>query len=49
MVVGSQARILYSDQQGRAALAKAFNKAVASGEIKVMLCKVINLNNKILR
>ena len=35
MVVGSQARILYSDQQGRVAIALAFNKAVAAGEIKV--------------
>eukprot|EP00117_Sycon_ciliatum_P006458 scpid39974/ scgid9989/ Urocanate hydratase; Imidazolonepropionate hydrolase len=34
MVVGSQARILYSDRQGRIALAVAFNKAVASGELK---------------
>ena len=34
LVVGSQARILYSDQQGRAAIAKAFNEAVAKGEIK---------------
>ena len=32
-----QARILYSDQEGRAALAKAFNRAVAKGEIRVML------------
>lgn len=28
LVVGSQARILYSDQRGRVALAEAFNKAV---------------------
>ena len=35
LVVGSQARILYSDQQGRSAIAKAFNEAVASGDIKV--------------
>uniref|UniRef100_A0A914XKY5 Urocanate hydratase n=1 Tax=Plectus sambesii TaxID=2011161 RepID=A0A914XKY5_9BILA len=33
MVVGSQARILYSDQEGRAALALAFNQAVRSGRI----------------
>ena len=33
LVVGSQARILYSDQEGRAAIAKAFNEAVASGEV----------------
>lgn len=34
MVVGSQARILYSDQAGRIALAQAFNKAVADGRLK---------------
>jgi len=33
MVVGSQARILYSDQAGRMALAEAFNAAVASGQL----------------
>ncbi len=33
MVVGSQARILYSDAEGRRAIAAAFNKAVAAGEI----------------
>ena len=33
LVVGSQARILYSDQEGRMAIARAFNDAVASGEI----------------
>jgi urocanate hydratase len=32
--VGSQARILYSDNKGRAALAVAFNKAVAMGTLK---------------
>jgi len=37
MVVGSQARILYADQQGRTAIALAFNKAIASGEITVGL------------
>ena len=35
MVVGSQARILYSDQLGRVKIALAFNKAVKNGEIKV--------------
>ena len=35
LVVGSQARILYSDQQGRVAIALAFNKAVKEGLIKV--------------
>ncbi|ESO83606.1 hypothetical protein LOTGIDRAFT_222456 [Lottia gigantea] len=33
MVVGSQARILYSNQLGRQAIALAFNKAIADGEI----------------
>jgi urocanate hydratase len=33
LVVGSQARILYADTQGRIALADAFNKAVAAGKI----------------
>merc|ERR1711971_173721 len=34
MVVGSQARILYSDQRGRTALALRFNAAIAAGEIE---------------
>merc|ERR1712032_706350 len=34
MVVGSQARILYSDQRGRTALALSFNAAIAAGEIE---------------
>ena len=34
-VVGSQARILYSDQMGRTAIALAFNDAVNSGKLKV--------------
>ncbi|KAE9421239.1 hypothetical protein Angca_004858, partial [Angiostrongylus cantonensis] len=33
LVVGSQARILYSDQAGRVALALAFNNAVKSGKV----------------
>ena len=33
LVVGSQARILYADCVGRIALAKAFNEAIANGEI----------------
>jgi len=33
MVVGSQARILYADAEGRVKIAKAFNDAVANGEI----------------
>jgi len=33
MVVGSQARILYSDEQGRRRIAQAFNEAIAAGNI----------------
>ncbi len=33
LVVGSQARILYADAEGRAKIAEAFNQAVASGEL----------------
>ena len=33
LVVGSQARILYADSEGRTRIASAFNKAIASGEI----------------
>lgn len=33
LVVGSQARILYADSEGRIALADAFNKAISGGEI----------------
>ncbi len=33
MVVGSQARILYADAEGRAKIAKAFNDAIATGKI----------------
>ena len=33
MVVGSQARILYADTEGRKMIAKAFNDAIRSGEI----------------
>lgn len=33
LVVGSQARILYADAEGRANIATAFNHAIASGEI----------------
>ena len=33
LVVGSQARILYADTEGRIAIAAAFNKAIAAGEI----------------
>ncbi|XP_051873408.1 urocanate hydratase isoform X7 [Pristis pectinata] len=34
LVVGSQARILYSDQRGRISIAVAINQAVAAGRIK---------------
>ncbi len=33
LVVGSQARILYTDAEGRMRIAAAFNKAIAKGEI----------------
>ena len=33
LVVGSQARILYADSEGRIEIAKAFNKAIKKGEI----------------
>jgi len=33
LVVGSQARILYADAEGRIEIAKAFNKAIKRGEI----------------
>lgn len=33
LVVGSQARILYADEQGRVQIATAFNKAIAAGKI----------------
>ncbi len=34
MVVGSQARILYADREGRIRIARAFNRAIAEGRIK---------------
>lgn len=34
LVVGSQARILYADAEGRIEIAKAFNDAIAGGRIK---------------
>lgn len=34
MVVGSQARILYSDQMGRINIGLAFNEAVRTGRLK---------------
>jgi urocanate hydratase len=33
LVVGSQARILYADAEGRIKIAEAFNKAIASGKV----------------
>lgn len=33
LVVGSQARILYADAEGRSKIAQAFNEAIGSGEI----------------
>ena len=33
LVVGSQARILYADAEGRIAIAKAFNDALAAGDL----------------
>ena len=33
LVVGSQARILYADSEGRIAIAKAFNDALAAGDL----------------
>ncbi len=33
LIVGSQARILYADAEGRIKIAEAFNKAIANGEI----------------
>ncbi len=33
LVVGSQARILYADAEGRAAIAQAFNEAVKNGDL----------------
>ncbi len=33
LVVGSQARILYADAEGRMKIAEAFNRAIAAGEI----------------
>ena len=35
--MGSQARILYSNEEGRASIALAFNKAVSDGRLKVRL------------
>ena len=37
LVVGSQARILYADAEGRVKIAEAFNQAVAKGEIGTVI------------
>ncbi|XP_051838964.1 urocanate hydratase isoform X2 [Antechinus flavipes] len=39
LVVGSQARILYSDQKGRVAIAVAINQGIAQGKIKTWRCR----------
>ena len=37
LVVGSQARILYADTEGRIKIAEAFNQAIANGEIETII------------
>ena len=37
LVVGSQARILYADSEGRVKIAEAFNQAIAKGEIETII------------
>ncbi len=37
LVVGSQARILYADAEGRIKIAEAFNQAIAKGEIETII------------
>ena len=37
LVVGSQARILYADAEGRIKIAEAFNQAIAKGEIGIVV------------
>ena len=37
LVVGSQARILYADAEGRVKIAEAFNQAIAKGEIETVI------------
>ena len=44
-VVGSQARILYSDQRGRVALAQAFNKAINDGRLQVSILLTVRQNS----
>ena len=43
LVVGTEARILYSDLRGRIELAQAFNDAVKNGELKVGMGKSAKL------
>ena len=37
LVVGSQARILYADAEGRVKIAEAFNQAIAKGDIGIVI------------
>ena len=37
LVVGSQARILYADAEGRMKIAEAFNQAIKNGEIDTVI------------
>jgi urocanate hydratase len=37
LVVGSQARILYADAEGRVKIAEAFNQAITNGEIETVI------------
>jgi urocanate hydratase len=37
LVVGSQARILYADAEGRVKIAEAFNQAISKGEIELVV------------
>ena len=37
LIVGSQARILYADTEGRIKIAEAFNQAIANGEIETII------------
>ena len=39
-VVGSQARILYSNHEGRIRIALSFNKAISDGRLKVSIMKI---------
>ena len=39
LVVGSQARILYADAEGRIKIAKAFNDAIKSGKLTALVLK----------